>query len=205
VVVSPKLYIINNRLLKSVVIFFAFIFLFTTDSFAQITDTTASAKKTVNSDSLPHIKYKHPPKLAALMSTILPGAGQVYNKKYWKVPIIYAGLAGLAYSYNFNHTKYVDYRDAYKLRLEGITTPNNYPRYSDDNLNTLQLYYHRFTNLSAIGITVLYALNIVDACVDAHMFTFDVGDNLSLNLQPSFINTTALNHYTTGLALSIKF
>src|SRR4051812_33367336 len=65
---------------------------------------------------LPQKKY-HSPKKAALFSAVLPGAGQVYNKKWWKVPIIYAGAGGLAYSFQFNQSKYVKYRNAYKYRI----------------------------------------------------------------------------------------
>lgn len=141
------------------------------------------------------------------MSTILPGAGQVYNKKYWKVPIIYAGAAGLAYSFQFNQSRYVKYRDAYKYRIDGdaATTDNYIGIYSDDNLNTLQKYYHRYRDLTVIGFAALYALNIIDASVDAHLFTFDVSDDLTMKVEPTLINTAGMNNYTTGLSLKLKF
>lgn len=141
------------------------------------------------------------------MSTIIPGLGQVYNKKYWKVPIIYAGIVGLGYAINGNQKKYIQYRNAYKYRIdEDPSTVDDFPKYSDENLNTLQKFYHRYRNLSVIGATLLYVMNIVDANVDAHMFTFDVGDDLSLNIQPALINNYAnLNQYTTALSISIKF
>ncbi len=149
-------------------------------------------------------KY-HSPKKAALLSTVLPGAGQVYNKKYWKLPIIYAGAAGLAYSFQFNQSRYVKYRDAYKYRIDNdATTTDDYIGvYTDDNLNTLQKYYHRYRDLTVIGFAALYALNIIDASVDAHLFTFDVSDNLSMKVEPTFINTAY--NYTTGLNFSVSF
>lgn len=208
--------------------FFVFLFLFLSpaSNFAQVKDTVINSKKSktvsqsnplengyIEGDSLGQTKVKpktapayHSPKTSALMSAIIPGLGQVYNKKYWKVPVIYAGLGGLAYSINENQKKYRKYIDAYKFRIDGDSlTIDNYPRYSDDNLNTLQQYYKRFRNLSVIGFTLLYVMNIVDASVDAHMFTFDVGDDLSFHIQPTFLNIANSKKYTTGLSLNITF
>ncbi len=180
------------------------LFLTVSSGNAQVTDTASNSKSNQHPASDPAVKPKyHSPKKASLMSTVVPGLGQVYNKKYWKVPIIYGGLAGLAYSFNFNQTQYVIFRDAYRDRLLGV--PDAYPRYTPDNLNTLQAYYLRFRNLSAIGISLLYLMNIIDASVDAHMFAFDVSDNLSLNIRPALINTAFSNHYSSGLSLNITF
>lgn len=175
--------------------------LFTTTIVAQSNTSKPATKK----DSA--IGIYHSPKKAAAMSAVLPGLGQAYNKKYWKIPIIYAGFAGLAYSFNFNQTKYVTYRNAYKYRIDNKpeTVDGFVGKYTDDELNTLQQYYHRYRDLSVIGAAFLYVLNIIDASVDAHMFTFDVSDNLSFDLRPTFINTAGVNPYTTGLSLNIKF
>lgn len=161
---------------------------------AQEVDTLAKAE----------VPKLHSPKKAAWLSTLLPGAGQAYNKKYWKMPIIYAGFVGLAYSFNFNNSRYTKYRDAYKLRLEG-EVDDYVDIFADDDLNYLQNYYHRYRDLTVIGASLLYILNIIDASVDAHMFTFDVSDDLSLNLQPTLVNTANTNRYNTGLSMKIKF
>jgi hypothetical protein len=195
-----------------------FLLFFTSSVSAQVGDTlihndSVTVVKTISiaSDSVPFVKsnkkQNHSPKKAALLSAILPGAGQVYNKKYWKLPIIYAGAAGLTYSFQFNHSRYIKYRDAYKYRIDddASTTDNYVGVYSDDNLNTLQKYYHRYRDLTVIGFAALYALNVIDASVDAHLFTFDVSDNLSMNLAPTLINTANLNQYTTGLTLKLNF
>lgn len=201
---------IKNRLLQFAFVL-SFLFLSTASNYAQVTDTIQNGKTTVDSLQQAKIKPKakpayHSPKTSALMSTIIPGLGQVYNKKYWKVPIIYAGLGGLAYSINGNQKKYSKYIEAYKFRIDGDSlTVDNYPRYSDENLNTLQQYYKRFRNLSVIGFTLLYVMNIVDASVDAHMFTFDVGDDLSFHIQPTLLNIANAKNYTTGLSLNITF
>jgi hypothetical protein len=198
---------------KSLVLSVFLLFVFTSN-FAQVTDTTArgtnlSTTSVIDSSKQVPAKPKpvfHSPKKAALMSTILPGLGQVYNKKYWKVPIIYVGFAGLAYSFSINQKNYSTYFNAYKVRLiNGPGTLGNYPRYTDDNLNTLQLYYQRSRNLSVIGMALLYVLNIVDASVDAHLFTFNVDDDLSFDIHPTLINTAYANQYTSGFALNIRF
>jgi hypothetical protein len=149
-------------------------------------------------------KY-HSPKKAALFSAVIPGSGQIYNKKYWKVPVIYAGFAGLAYSFQFNQSRYVKYRDALKYRLDDDASTNDIfiHTYTDDQLTTLYKYYHRYRDLTVIGGAALYLLNVVDAAVDAHLFTFNVSDDLSLNFHPALINTA--NHYTTGIGLNISF
>jgi hypothetical protein len=150
-------------------------------------------------------KY-HSPKKAAIFSAVLPGSGQIYNKKYWKVPIVYAGFVGLAYSFQFNQSRYVKYRDAMKYRLDDdSSTTDDYTNiYSDDQLTRLYQYYHRYRDLTVIGAAALYLLNIVDAAVDAHLFTFNVSDDLSLNIQPALINTAG-NHYISGVGLKIQF
>lgn len=180
-----------------------FVAVFYMPAVSQIND---SAKTNIIAKKL-NIPKQHSPRMAAAMSAILPGSGQIYNKKYWKVPVIYACAAGLGYSINFNHAKYIEYRNAYKVRLyNGPGTVGNYPKYSDNDLNTLQKYYHRYRDLSVIGATLIYFMNVVDASVDAHLFNFSVeDDDLSFTIHPTLINTAYLNQYTTGLSLSIKF
>ena len=178
--------------------------LFAEKSMAQLTTT---AKKSNDTISIKKTNTYHSPKKAAIMSAILPGLGQAYNKKYWKIPIIYAGFAGLAYAINFNQTKYVTYHTAYKYRIDKDSTTIDafIGQYNDDQLSSLQSYYHRYRDLSVIGATLLYVLNVIDASVDAHMFTFDVSDDLSFNIRPTLINTASVNHYTTGISFNIKF
>ena len=196
-----------------------FLLFFTSPIKAQVTDTiiTGDTVRVIEKEIVANDSSKttvtikkgvhHSPKKAALLSAILPGAGQVYNKKYWKVPIIYAGAAGLAYSFQFNQSRYIKYRDAYKYRIDSdASTVDNYVGiYSDDNLNTLQKYYHRYRDLTVIGFVALYALNIIDASVDAHLFTFDVSDNLTMKVEPTLINTVGMNNYSGGINFSMSF
>lgn len=146
----------------------------------------------------------HSPKKAALLSAVFPGLGQAYNKKYWKMPIIYLGGAALGYSIGFNHSQYVKYRDAYKYRLEG-KTDDFIDVYTDADLNYLQKSYNRYRDLSVIGASLLYILNIIDASVDAHLLTFDVSDDLSLRFQPLIFGAAFENQHNAGFTLTMNF
>jgi len=167
-----------------------------------VKDTSSSSKVVFKKNTKPHY-----PKRAALLSAAVPGLGQAYNKKYWKIPVIYLGLGALGYSINANHQKYTTYRNAYRDRIDNDpNTIDDYSGiYSNDQLTTLYQYYHRYRDLSAIGFAAVYLLNIVDAAVDAHLFTFDVSDDLSFNVQPTFINTAGRNKYTSGISLNLNF
>jgi hypothetical protein len=124
---------------------------------------------------------------AALMSAILPGSGQVYNKKYWKVPIIYGGGAVLAYFISFNNTEYNKYKDASIYRADSdSTTTDNYPNFTDEDLEVRKDYYRRNRDLCYIFAGLLYTLNILDAYVDSQLMDFDVSDNLSMKTGGTF-------------------
>jgi len=148
----------------------------------------------------------HSPKKAAIMSTCLPGLGQVYNKKYWKIPIIYAGLGGAGYAIAWNNKKYQDFRKAYIARTDTLSsTVDPYPRYSDANLLDLRNYYRHNLELSIIVVTAIYVLNIVDASVDAHLYDFNISDDLSMRVQPSIWNFSVSNQFIGGLSVTINF
>ena len=121
------------------------------------------------------------------MSTALPGLGQVYNGKWWKVPIIYGAFGGLIYSSIFNDTKCRTFRKAYLLRVDDDpTTIDEFEgQYSDANLRELVDFYQRNRDLSLVFTGVFYALNIIDASVDAHLKDFDVSDDLTLKVRPT--------------------
>lgn len=151
----------------------------------------------------------HSPKKAAIMSACLPGLGQVYNHKYWKVPVIYAGLGGAGYAIGFNNTRYQNYRKAYIARTDNdSTTTDAYEGYySASNLLDLRNYYRHNLELSVIIITFVYVLNIVDASVDAHLFDFEISDDLSMRIQPSFglPQAGSSGAFNGGFTLSIHF
>lgn len=126
------------------------------------------------------------PKKAALLSLTLPGLGQVYNKKYWKVPIIYAGLITSAYYITENHQQYEQYKDAYLIRIDNNpnTTDNYVGQYSSNDLVVLKDFYRRNREISILCFIGTYILNVVDASVDAHLFDYDISDNISLRVSP---------------------
>ncbi len=153
----------------------------------------------LKTDSIPSkakMQKRHSAKRAAWMSAVLPGLGQVYNKRWWKVPIIYAGFAGLSYGIYHFSTNYTGYRKAYRIQVDGdsstfasfkgISDPDELKIYRDSNKQNL--------DIMAIITAVWYALNIVDAVVDAHLFHWNMDDNLALDLHPvvpSYFNNTA--------------
>ena len=140
------------------------------------------------------------PKRAGLYSAILPGAGQVYTKKYWKVPIIYAGLITSAYYIKENHNLYNLYKQTYLNRIDGNRTDDFTNQYTDANLLTLTEHYRRNREISALLFTLTYVLNIVDASVSAHLFNYDVHEDISLHLQPIYM----AKENASGLSLLIK-
>ena len=157
--------------------------------------------KTVKDSIIPHSARK-----AAIYSAILPGLGQAYNKKYWKIGIIVAGTGALIYSLNFSQGLYKNYKSELIKRQQNLGDLNpELNLYSDANLNELQSYYRRNRDLSIIGMFLLYALNIVDANVDGHLFDFDVSEDLSLKISPSPFNIYAGNTRGSGFSISLNF
>lgn len=142
----------------------------------------------------------HSPKKATLLSVVLPGAGQVYNKKYWKLPIIYGGLGLSLYYLNRN----LDLIKLYRGDLIALDDPNIDPQtsFSRSNLNSLLDQYKNLREWSYISIGAIYTLQILDANVDAHLFHFDVDEDLSLTILP-YMDMTA--GPVRGVYLSINF
>lgn len=146
------------------------------------------------------------PAKAAFYSAILPGLGQAYNGKYWKIPIAYAGLGVGIYFYLNNDEQYDRYRSIYKRRIAGytddeFTTPNGTQRVTNEGLIRAQRFYQQNKEISLLVIAGIYALNIIDANVDAHLQQFNVSEDLSLKPSVNY------NEYTgrTGYVLSLNY
>ena len=152
----------------------------TIKSLAQVNDSLKISKQ-----NPPQVSV-HSTSKACIFSAIIPGLGQAYNKKYWKIPVLYAGFTGLGYLAVLNHASYAKYKNALMIRNDGnANTIDEYENvYSDDNLSLLVDIYRRDRDLCYIGIFAVYLLNIVDATVDAHLYNFDVSDNLSMKWNP---------------------
>lgn len=135
---------------------------------------------------------------ATMMAVVLPGLGQIYNRKYWKIPLVYAGFGSLIYAIGFNSSHYIDYIQAYQdftdnnaatNRFQSIPVlngidpatikPDTYAYY-DGQLLRMVDYYKRYRDLSYIGIAAWYIISIIDANVDASLFNYDISNNLDV-------------------------
>jgi len=161
---------------------------------------TCSAQSPVDTTARVHSVRK-----ATILSTILPGAGQVYNRKYWKVPLVYAALGATAYYINYNNKNYKQYNNALIRRFDTDSTNELFTEISNDNLRILSDGFRRNRDLSFAAATIVYVLNIIDAHVDAHLYTFNVSDDLSLKVEPVFVPSFANRPPHSELKLTIKF
>ena len=141
-------------------------------------------------------------KKASILSIILPGSGQIYNKKYWKVPIIYSSLATSIYFICENQKKLTNYENAYIDRVNG-RTDDYIDVYNNTQLISIIDYYERNRDISMMITAAIYLLNIVDVSVDAHLFDFDVSEDLSIETKPEIINTP--NGKTKALSIKMNF
>ena len=142
------------------------------------------------------------PAKAAFYSAILPGLGQAYNKKYWKIPLVYGAIGTSLYFYIDSNTKYHQYRDAYKRRLEGFTD-DEFDYLDESRLISGQKFYQRNRDLSALFVVGFYILNIVDANVDAALIQFNVNENLSMR-PDVYLNDVTLKA-NVGLTFKYNF
>ena len=131
------------------------------------------------------------------MLSLVPGVGQAYTKKYWKIPIIYSALLASGYYINDNNSKYVLYRDTYLNRMDGINDDLNY---TDSQLITLKDFYKRNREISIMLFSLSYILNIIDASVNAHLFEYEVSEDISFKIEPIMIQ----NNYYSFLKLNIQ-
>lgn len=141
------------------------------------------------------------PKKALWLAIAFPGGGQIYNRKYWKLPLIYGGFIGCVYALNWNNTMYRDYSQAYVDIMDDDPNTQSYknflpPSYNvDQNLTRIQdlfrrkkNYYRRYRDLSLFCMIGVYALSIIDAYVDAELSSFDISPELSMKVKPTVIN-----------------
>jgi len=159
-------------------------------------------------DSL-RLVFEKMPKKAAWGSAIVPGLGQVYNKRWWKVPLIYGGFVAFVKAYQDNNNQYHVFLSEVQYRLANNGNPGNpdYAAYSFEGLVKIKDNFRRNKELSIIGGVVVYAVNIIDAYVDAKFFRFDISENLSLQLKPTLqTNPGGLHAYAAqpGLKLSLS-
>jgi hypothetical protein len=161
-------------------------------------DEVLIAKDTMKSKDIDPLT----PAKAAFYSAVLPGLGQAYNKKYWKIPIVYGAIGVSMYYYLDSNKSYNQYRDAYKRRLEGYTD-DEYSYYNNDQLISAQKFYQRNRDLSALFVVGFYILNIVDANVDAALIQFNVNENLTV--RPDVYMNDVTLRTNVGLTFNYNF
>lgn len=171
-------------------------------------------------------KFSAEPYRATMMAMVFPGLGQIYNRKYWKIPVVYAGFGGLIYSASYNSNQYKTYMVAYQDFTDDIPQTKSYidliPGAVDDPVNdpveqysaTEEAYwkdrlligvdyYKRYRDLSYIGIVGWYLVTIIDANVDASLFNYDVGNDLDISLYPVQLNLPG-GYMGAGINVSLK-
>lgn len=151
---------------------------------AQVVDDSITAKQE-KQPGVFSVMFKGKPGRALVYSLILPGAGQVYNKRIWKVPIIYAGFGALAYAVAFNTKQYRRFNDAYIMRVDSMEASLDEFQgiLSLSGINSYRQFYDKNLQLSYIGIGILYLLNGIEAFVDRHLQEFDISKDLSFKYQ----------------------
>lgn len=171
-----------------------------TDTAIKVAPDTIVAAKAF-SDSM----AAHSPKKAAIMSALLPGLGQAYNKKYWKIPVIYAGFATLGFFVKQKSDSMGVYRSGYLAKIDNdSTTIDPFPGTQPEAILSAYSAYRSSRDRFIIFTAFLYVANIIDATVDAHLFTFDVSEDLSFQLQPRLFNYYAERRTLPGFSLTIK-
>lgn len=157
------------------------------------------------------------PKKALVWALVLPGAGQAYNHRYWKMPILYAGIGACAYFWITNQLGYSEFKKAYARNYAAQQADPTYVIYEDNlKYGTLQVYtslaqlssdkntYRRYRDLSIAASVALYGISILDAYVDAHLREFDISPDLSFSVKPLFYNYNNAT-FAPGLSLALKF
>lgn len=178
----------------------------------------------VNADTTNVIKSEaelekiHSPHKATIYSAILPGLGQAYNKKYWKIPLIYVGFGTIGYFIKWNNDYYQISKNAYldltddnpdtksyenldSFKYFDLSNPTSKANFKD-GLDKQQQYFRRNRDLLVISMFAFYGLQIIDASVDAHLFNFDMSDDLTLNWQPSMLNVNSERIYCVNLTFN---
>lgn len=168
--------------------------------------------------------FKPNPTKAVIYSAICPGLGQIYNRKYWKLPLVYGSYLGCAYAIAWNSNQYNDYKQAYRditdddpdtnswanfIRSGNNRDPNSwtteYKNWFESSLKNKRDYYRRYRDLSYIITIGVYALTMVDAYVDAQLFDFDISPNLNVHVEPVIFDKSVTGSRSVGLQCYFKF
>jgi len=192
--------LLKKRYTVLLIVFFSI-----TSSFSQKKEVTLKVKDTVFTEPIEFDLLS--PAKAAFYSAVLPGLGQAYNKKYWKIPIVYAALGTSIYFYSANNTNYKRVRNAYKLRINNKPDEfdglNGNIFLSEATLVSAQKSYKKDRDFSLLLTAGLYLLQIIEASTNAHLLQHNVDDNLSIT--PKLIQDTTTNKTIVGASINFKF
>ncbi len=167
---------------------------------------TVNAPKNQKQDST-HLQHKiHSPRKATIRSAILPGWGQAYNKKYWKIPVVYAALGTCAGFFIYNRSEYIAARDAYRYKMDadpsndGLIDKKFIP-VDPEAIRQYRIAVRQNVDYSVLAFLICWGLNVVDATVDGHLKTFEINEKLSLQINPGYIPQTK----QTQIGLVLQF
>ncbi|MDO4158956.1 MAG: DUF5683 domain-containing protein [Prevotellaceae bacterium] len=199
------------------------------DSVNKIIDATdsASSEQSVVIDTLKVKKakakrnwstWRPDAKRAMWLALVIPGAGQIYNRKFWKLPIVYGGILGCIYAMRWNNQMYKDYSQAYMDIMDSDDTTDSYNDFlhlgvtiTDDNISRYQTlfqkrkdFYRRYRDLSFFCLVGVYALSVIDAYVDASLSEFDISKDLSFRVEPAILNSGTSRNPLKSSALGLQ-
>lgn len=191
----------------------------------SVQDTTSAEE--VGADAVEKLFWKPDPVKAVWMGTLFPGLGQIYNRSYWKLPIVYGGLMGCTYAIMYTNNQYLSYKEAYRSIYYDIqhSSVSNSPEkpyiailpdgYTIDRMGGVSAYQkrlyewqnttRRYRDLSIAATVIVYALTLVDAYVDAQLFDFDISPDLSLNVQPDLYYDQIQRQRSAEVRLALSF
>lgn len=164
-------------------------------------------------------EFKPDPTKAVIYAAIFPGLGQIYNRKYWKLPIVYGGFLGFSYAISWNNRYYTDYSSGYLDIMDddpetdswknflpyGVDPESVDKAWLTDVMKRRKDFYRRYRDLSIIGTVAMYALSIIDAYVDAQLFDFNISSDLSLRVEPTVIRQTDYLANSVGFQCRVSF
>ena len=184
------------------------------------TKSLSRAERRMRRDSM-RLNWKPIPARATWLAVVVPGLGQIYNKKYWKLPIIYGGFMGCAYAISWNGKMYHDYKNAYRDIIDSDPNTTSYlnilPQgYTVEMMGGITAYtatlqsrqqrYHRYRDIGIVAAVAVYALSIIDAFVDAQLYDFDISPDLTMSVAPTIhYDRYCENKRTTELQFSLRF
>lgn len=188
-----------------------------TDMVAPTTDTAAIVADTRHkTDHAPQAVWLPDPQKSLWYAFIFPGAGQIYNRSYWKLPIVYGGAVGLVYGISWNNRYYKEYAQAYRDIMDSDPNTKSYenllPYGTDPNSSYAQNLmknkhntYRRYRDLCIVGAVAFYALTIIDAYVDAQLADFDISPDLSMRVRPTLLVTENTQKPSFGVGIGFNF